>query len=221
MGCTSCGNGYTGNCSCTDPITLVAKGDKGDTGATGVNGTSGASLLNSVVIPPTTPAIATTPPYTIHTHTIVNSITQKCPQVGDLIRIKGQIRFQITTSYREVGFRITINGTSLFGGTGYYLTGIKPGVTVYHDFDIGVKRVDDTNSGYRSFVSYGEASGFMQETRSKTTVSATNAFNFTQDLIVNVDVMTRDNFTPFLIQDFTSINDATLMDFVIEKYLLP
>ena len=89
---------------------------------------------------------------------------------------------------------------------------------MYVDFDFVVKRISNATSTYKVFSSVADGTNYMLETLSKTAPASTNAFNFTQDFVVNVDVIRYDYLGAMT--NTLAVTDAELIDFSIEKYLL-
>ena len=219
MACENCGSNYKGNCNCKDPITLIATGAKGDKGDDGANGT-GVSLIDSIINIYTTPNVPTAGFFTLYSYTIDNTPTPQLPKDGDLIKIRGTLRYFLDT-YGAIQFRLMVNGNNVFQSV--HTTSITSGVTKELDFVTEIKRIAASGSqtvAYQSFFNLGSGTTWITTGTQKSAVIESNAFNFTQDLEIKVEVNrlagVGSGSTYFL-----SEKDAQLVNFVIEKYLLP
>jgi len=219
MACENCGSNYKGNCNCKDPITLIATGAKGDKGDDGANGT-GVSLIDSIINIYTTPNVQTAGFYTLYSYTIDNTPTPQLPKDGDLIKIRGTLRYYLDTDGAML-FRLMVNGNNVFQS--FHNTSITGGVTKELDFVTEIKRIAAsgvTTVAYQSFFNLGSGTIWITTGTQKLAVIGSNAFNFTQDLEVKVEVNrlagVGSGSTYFL-----SEKDVQLVNFVIEKYLLP
>ena len=219
MACENCGSNYKGNCNCKDPITLIATGAKGDKGADGADGT-GISLIDSIINIYTTPNVQTAGFFTLYSYTIDNTPTPQLPKDGDLIKIRGTLRYYLDTD-GAMQFRLMVNGNNVFQSS--HSTSITGGVTKELDFVTEIKRIAASGSqtvAYQSFFNLGSGTTWITTGTQKRAIVESNAFNFTQDLEVKVEVNRLKSVCNGSI-DFLSERDAQLVNFVIEKYLLP
>jgi len=142
------------------------------------------------------------------------------PKDGDLIKIRGTLKYNLVTD-GAIEFRLMVNGNNVFQSS--HSTSITGGVTKVLDFVTEIKRIaasGGTTVSYQSFFNLGSGTAWITTGTQKLAIVESNVFNFTQDLEIKVEVNrlagVGSGSTYFL-----SENDAKLVNFVIEKYLLP
>jgi hypothetical protein len=221
MGCKSCGNGYTGNCSCIDPITLVSTGPVGPTGPAGQNGSNGKALLASIVTVYPVTMIGTGSTEKIYTCVVDNTPTPQLVTNGDYLSIKGRLRFYTTSVFRSFWFDIVVDGVNVLTG---YCTYPQANSPYYADFEIELKRVSLVGTvsigAYKADIKTGSGT-FLTQSVYSTIGTTSNAFHWTADMNIDVSV-TRYDFTSgvFVLENFVAATDARLEDFIVEKHLL-
>lgn len=212
--CKNCGNGYTGNCNCSDPIELVSTGPAGATGATGAPGTDGTSILFSNIAAYNATIGVTGE--TLFTYVLDNTPTQVLPTAGDFIKIKGRMSFYDTVNSRACDVVVNIGAYAIvLPRTQVYNTAYA-----YIDFDITIKKITNILGGVMWVADYGLGQTYITFARFSESIATSGALNFAADMNITV-VATYVNTTtpPGVDIAFTNIKNAVIEDINITKYL--
>jgi len=214
MGCDACGSGYTGNCSITSPIILVATGPTGPQGTTGISGTNGTTILFSSISSYNSTVGITGE--TLFSYTLDNTPTQKLTTNGDYLKIKARLRFYDTIDNR--GCDIVVN----LGAEAVTL----PRAQVYNssysylDVEIFLKKVSNSSEGILWQAHYGVGAPYITFNTVSTPIITGALLDFTNDIIITVVATYVDTTTPPGSNiAFTSGTNARIEDIIITKYL--